>query len=292
MQYTCNGFSQLHIDVARFATDDFNPFHDPQKWRRLRDNPFQGPIVLGFQTVTWLAERVAEFRRRHDDPERLAELPFHHYQLQFAAALKPGQAFQLLVKPSRYDAEKGILANRVLLKSRDGLLSMGQWSRSRTALLEAGPDVPADLHRHPDRSDLPGGWFLKRKFMMTANGKNFLLGCRVEPSHYFDELEGRVRFPPLFPVSYVSCALLERARKRRHDFEAEPMVYTRHEVSIDLRVAERIRSNDRLHLLIRPERESADEHRFLCLGRIEDTPLFTARISLAPLARIVAALRR
>jgi len=68
-------------------------------------------------------------------------------------------------------------------------------------------------------------------------------------------------------------------------------VYTRHEVSLDLRAAERISSNDRLHLLVRPERESADEHRFLCLGRIEESPLFTARISLVPLARIVAALR-
>jgi hypothetical protein len=26
-------FEQLHIDVARITTDDFNPFHDP-KWGR------------------------------------------------------------------------------------------------------------------------------------------------------------------------------------------------------------------------------------------------------------------
>ena len=29
-------YRQIHIDVARNATDDFNPFHDGDKWMRIR----------------------------------------------------------------------------------------------------------------------------------------------------------------------------------------------------------------------------------------------------------------
>ncbi len=292
MKYSCPGFSQLHIDVARFATDDFNPFHDPRKWRRLRDNPFRGPIVLGFQTAAWTAERVTESWRHLDDPGTLRELPFYHYQFNFTAALKPGQAFELTVKPARFDRDRGTLTNRVLIKSVGGLVAMGQCGRSRRWLLKTDLDGLGDLTGYRDRSDIPDGWFLKRKFMMTANGKNFLLGCQLDPWVYFDELESRIRFPPMFPVSYVSCALLERAWKRNHDFEAEPMVYARHEVCVDLRVSERIRSDDCLHLLVRPERQPAESQRFVCLGLIGNTLLFAARITLVPLAQIVAALRR
>jgi hypothetical protein len=48
-------YQQIHIDVARNATDDFNPFHDQNKWNRIHGkihgNPFGMPIVLGFQIV-------------------------------------------------------------------------------------------------------------------------------------------------------------------------------------------------------------------------------------------------
>ena len=48
-------FNQLHIDVARNATDDFNLFHDSKKWQYIKNNPFNGTIVLGFQLESlWL----------------------------------------------------------------------------------------------------------------------------------------------------------------------------------------------------------------------------------------------
>ena len=42
-------FAQIHVDAARNAADDFNPFHDPHHWQRIVANPFPGPLVLGFQ---------------------------------------------------------------------------------------------------------------------------------------------------------------------------------------------------------------------------------------------------
>ncbi len=42
-------FQQLHIDVARNSTDDFNPFHDPRRYGRIVGSPYPRPIALGFQ---------------------------------------------------------------------------------------------------------------------------------------------------------------------------------------------------------------------------------------------------
>ena len=53
----------LHIDVARFASDDFNPFHDRHKWQRIAGNPFGGPIALGFQLGACGLEAVRDARR-------------------------------------------------------------------------------------------------------------------------------------------------------------------------------------------------------------------------------------
>ena len=39
-------FEQIHLDIARNATDDFNLFHDKKKWQTVRNNPFNGPILL------------------------------------------------------------------------------------------------------------------------------------------------------------------------------------------------------------------------------------------------------
>lgn len=279
------GFSQLHIDVARFATDDFNLFHDPHKWQRLHGNPFGGPIVLGFQTETWLAEALADYRRAYDDPAMLEGLRFSNYQVNFAAALKPGQRFSLSIKPSQWDQTHQVLSNRVVLRSDHGIVLVGHHKLSRRPLIL--PDcclnhLP-ELTTCPDRCMLAGDYFLKRKFMMTANAKNFLVGSLIEPIRYFDELEGQVQFPELFPVSYISCALLERARYCGHDFERAPMVYTRHEISIDRKRVAEILSNDCLHILI--ALNSADGGRvwFRCLGLIGRDVLFRAMVELMPL---------
>jgi hypothetical protein len=284
-------FSPLHIDIARFATDDFNLFHDAKKWRRLPANPFGGPIVLGFQTETWLAEAVARYRFKHDDPGLLKALRFSTYQIRFAAALKPNQRFSLTIKPSHWDPDQAVLSNRLILRSESKIVLIGYHKLSQRPLVLPDFKLPElfGLASVADRSEV-GGFFLKRKFMMTANAKNFLLGCSVDPSCYFDELEGRVEFPELFPVSYISCALLERARHYGHDFERAPMVYTWHEFSIDRQRVARIASNDRLHVLVAPAEEDKGGFWFYCLGLIEDDLLFRARIELVPLQDIVKAI--
>ena len=57
-------FGQIHTDVARNSTDDFNPFHDPNQFDRILCNPCPLPIVRGFQLEHLCAYLVERARRR------------------------------------------------------------------------------------------------------------------------------------------------------------------------------------------------------------------------------------
>ena len=54
----------------------------------------------------------------------------------------------------------------------------------------------------------------------------------------------------MFPVALLSCALLEKARQESYAFEANPVVYTSHLVSVDWWLLQTLKSNDPLYLLV------------------------------------------
>jgi hypothetical protein len=305
-QSTSDIFSQLHIDVARNSTDDFNLFHDSQKWPQINGNPFNGPIVLGFQLESFIEEKIADFRQRRHEADLLYEhgLRFSNYQFSFANAVKPGQFVEVEIKDSLFKTEPSpTLTNRVLLKA-DGTLALIGYKRETVApLYLANADFSGfgDLKMQPDRSFLQDGFFLKRKFMMTSNAKNFLCGSLRDQSSYFDELQERVKFPEMFPCALLSSALLEKALKWGHDFERNPMVYTSHKISVDRGLQAALKSNDAVHVLIRPA-ENCAAHDFgalsampldyECYGLISrhNEVLFRALISLAPLELVCKSL--
>jgi len=297
-------FSQLHIDVARNSTDDFNLFHDSRNWDKIKDNPFGGPITMGFQLESLLEGKIAAFRRQSGEEPLIAErgLHFSNYQFSFANAIKAGQLVEIEIKPSQFKADSLTLGNRISVKSDSSLALLGYKKETAQPLFLADADFAAfgDIRTQPDRSFLPSGHFLKRKFMTTSNGKNFLCGSLRDQTEFFDEIQDKVRFPEMFPCALLSSALLEKALKNRHDFEKNPMVYTSHKISLDRRLLAKLKSNDVLHLLIKPAPGSA-EHDFgedfaaaldyECFGLVaENAVLFRALICLAPLELIVKAL--
>lgn len=298
-------FSQLHIDVSRNSTDDFNLFHDSKNWYKIKDNPFHGPITLGFQLESLLEGKVLEFRRQSNEPELIAQhgLHFSNYQFTFVNAIKAKQLIEVDIKPSQFKPEpKPVLSNRIMVKS-DGNLALLGYKKETTEplfLIDAYFWDFGDLRHHADRSFLDSGYFLKRKFMTTSNAKNFLCGSLRDQTEFFDELQDKVVFPEMFPCALLSSALLEKALKKNHDFEKNPMVYTSHKISIDRRHLETLKSNDALHILIKPAADSA-EHDFgeqtataldyECYGLVSGNALlFRALISLAPLEVILQSL--
>lgn len=250
-------FDQLHIDVARNTTDDFNPFHDPKRWHLIRDNPFGSTIVLGFQTEFLISDLVE--RRHRGSPAApvvdVDALPFSNYEFRFVGALRPGETFDVeLRKTLDKTATGGGLSTRALLRKHDGdPVLMGSQTETRTPkfLPDARPTGLPPLSDLPDRQPVPGTrYFLKRKYLTTSNGKNFVLAGLAVQQDYFDELDEHIVFPPLFTAALSSCALLEKAVQAGYDFQAEPVVYASHQISVDRRVQADLRSNDRLHLLV------------------------------------------
>jgi acyl dehydratase len=249
-------FSQIHIDAARNSTDDFNPFHDKHRWQKIRDNPFRGPIVLGFQLECLLESQIRRFREQRGELETIRSqgLRYSNYQLTFADVVRTGDPISVEIKKSQFrEGDNPMLGNRVVMRKETSIVLMGHKWESRRPLFSAQLDdrLPEILSEVPDRSHLCAGEiFLKRKYMNTGNAKNFLSGSLVEQADYFDELEDKADFPETFPTALISCALLERAHKEHHDFERQPMVYTAHEISVDREGIAALHSNDVLHILV------------------------------------------
>jgi hypothetical protein len=303
---TTDIFTQLHLDVARNSTDDFNLFHDSKKWQQIHGNPFNGPITLGFQLESLIEGKVAEFRRQQGEETLLAEhgLHFSNYQFSFANAVRPGQRVEVEIKASQFKtAPLPLLSNRIIVKVDGSLALMGYKKETVTPLFLADTtfNLPDNLRAVPDRSFIAESpYFLKRKFMTTSNAKNFLCGSLRDQTLYFDELQDKACFPEMFPCALLSSALLEKALKRQHDFERHPMVYTGHKLSVDRICLGKLKSTDALHILIKPTAESS-EHDFgdtaatpleyECYGLVNaNAVLFRGLIELAPLELITKAL--
>lgn len=300
-------FDQLHIDVARNATDDFNPFHDPRRWHEIAGNPFGGPIALGFQVELLVADRIARQHRMDGADARVDEqgLHFTNFEFTFAGALRAGEAFLVEVKKTLDQTGNGggLSTRAVVRKVGGGLVSVGTQSDA------AAPRFLADarlvglpvLDHLPDRFPVPGSpYFLKRKFMTTSNGKNFVLAALADPFDYFDELLERVCFPALFPVSLLSSALLEKGWREHYDFAADPLVYTSHQISVDRRLQRQLRTNDRVHILVEGPlnfpaagglgRVTVSQTLYRCFGLVRGQQiLFRANVRMAPLDAIVKA---
>ena len=295
---------QIHIDVVRNATDDFNPFHDLNRWQNIHANPFPGPIALGFQLAGLALDRIAQHRHSTGESGLPREhgLHFSNYQFTFAGAVLSGSKLDVQVRKTGNRIEsRGELSNRVTVKQDGKLALMGMRSDARrpTITFETPAELSSGVRAIPDRTLLPSScYFLKRKHLMTSNGKNFCAGSLMPQHHYFDELAERIYFPPSFILSLVSCALLERAWSEGHDFEERPYVYTRHSFSFDKRLQRQLRSNDSIHLLVSQalEREAEGglggsdipqiQHR--CIGILnDDQVLFRGEVGLSELHAIL-----
>ncbi len=248
-------FQQIHIDVARNSTDDFNPFHDPNKWVTVRDNPYGGPIILAFQ-LEFLIEYLLDRSRVRNERELIARhsLNFANYQFIFADAMKPGEPFTVDISRSVFKLRNNsTLSNRVKIKKQSGSVLFGCHHLSTYPLYLAKENFLhlADLKRGTDISYIPDtSYFLKRKFMSTANAKNFISSSLGDQYYYFDEIDGRINFPDFMPVSLLSSALLEKDRGDNHNFNNEPTVYAKHCISVDQRLARLLQSNDSLFILV------------------------------------------
>lgn len=296
-------FEQIHIEVARAASDDFNLFHDKHKWLQVTHNPFKGPIVLGFQLNTLIEYQMRLYReaRHEDDIVEENQLRFSNYQIIFVNALRPRTEASLEVKKTLITTIPELsLSNRIAIKSQGKTILLGHKKETKTPLFLADTDLSGlpDLNGIPDKTVVPGTeFFLKRKWMTNGNVKNFLSGSLAEQSDYFDELAHVAHYPEVFPVSLTSGALLEKAQLEHHDFKRNPMVYTSHDFSVDRVHLAQVKNNDKLHILVKQLPESKNNtlnhtsimlRTYECFGVLENQAvLFRIKLNLVPLEEII-----
>jgi len=296
-------FEQIHIEVARNATDDFNLFHDKHKWLEITHNPFKGPIVLGFQLNTLIEYQMRLYREAHHEDEIIADkqLRFSNYQVIFVNALRPRQEMLLEIKKTLIKTIPELtLTNRVTIKSQGKTILLGYKKETPTPLFLADTDLSTlpELKSVADKTLVPGSdFFLKRKWMHNGNVKNFLSGSLAEQSDYFDELTHVANYPEVFPCSLTSGVLLEKAQLENHDFKANPMVYTSHDISVDRFLVKQIKNNDKVYILVRQLPESKDNtlnhtsillRTYECYGLLENREiLFRIKLNLVPLKNII-----
>jgi hypothetical protein len=296
-------FDQIHIEVARAASDDFNLFHDKHKWLQVTHNPFKGPIVLGFQLNTLIEHQMSLYREAQHEDDIIEEnqLRFSNYQITFVNALRPRQEFSLEIKKTLITTIPELsLSNRVAIKSQGKTLLLGHKKETKTPLFLADTDLSTlpDLNEIADKTVVPGTeFFLKRKWMTNGNVKNFLSGSLAEQSDYFDELAHIAHYPEVFPCSLTSGALLEKAQLENHDFKRNPMVYTSHDFSVDRVHLRQVKNNDKLHILVKQLPESKTNtlnhtsillRTYECYGVLENRAiLFRIKLNLVPLEEII-----
>jgi hypothetical protein len=298
-------FQQIHIDAARNSTDDFNPFHDPHKYRDIKDNPYKGTIVLGFQ-LECLIEYLVNLHRDEQGELNFIEehdLHFSNYQLTFANALLPGEPFKVEIKPSIIKLDPPSLSNRIIVRKSDSMVIIGHRRETAEPLFVPNNDLSlfADaMSAKQQTSATESQFYLKSKYISAGNAKNFTSGSLCDQYYYFDVLENRVNYPEMYPCSLTSCALLEKAMSENYDFVTNPMVYMSHNISINHRISKNLRTNDELRIAVNGPHIIAGEkglgkseltqQLFCCLGLVrENLTLFYAEVFMAPLLSIVGA---
>ncbi|KAF3978484.1 MAG: hypothetical protein HFP77_01745 [Methylococcales symbiont of Iophon sp. n. MRB-2018] len=300
-------FEQIHIEVARNASDDFNLFHDKHKWLQINHNPFKGPIVLGFQLNTFIEYQMRLYRETHHENQIIYEngLRFSNYQITFINPLKPTMPFYFEIKKTLIKTIPQLtLSNRIAIKSEKKTLLLGFKKETQTPLFLADTQFKQlpNLNVIPDKTFIPGTeYFLKRKFLNNGNAKNFLSGSLAEQADYFDELAHTANYSEVFPCSLVSGALLEKAQLENHDFKRNPMVYTSHELSIDRSHLNRLKNDDKLYILVKQHPESnantlnqtdIQVRTYDCYGLLHNHDvLFRVKMNLVPLEEILKSFR-
>lgn len=288
----------MHIEAARNSTDDFNLFHDKKRWNLIPQNPFGGPIALGFQLGCFIETQVNAIRKQTGESESINSLyAYSGYEFSFAGIVKPNNSISLTLKPGKEKTSDNgrVFSNRLMLMSEGKPVIMG-YKRE----FEKLPDIYKvdfpnikQIQNAQDRSYLNDRrFFVKNKYMIVGNAKNFLNSAFAEQSDYIDEFADKVNFPQMYPLGLLSSALLERAKADNYDLRNNPMIYVSHKLCINKQQTEQLKSNHKITILVSQQtlKENSTNQQVVqhCVAYgNSDQALFHAIVELMPLAEIL-----
>ena len=199
------------------------------------------PLHLGFQLACFVESNIKDFYKtlEQDIGQQISGFPYSIYELTFAGVVKPGDELDIKLRKGKLsESDEGLVySSRLALKANDKTVLLGYKRDADIPLITTPDDLPTieQVNQIADRN-FCGEYFIKRKFMIVGNAKNFLTSAFAEQSDYIDEFIDKVSFPESYPLSLISSALLERAQAIGHDLIIDPMIYTSQKLSIDKRI--------------------------------------------------------
>ena len=103
-------------------------------WNKIHNNPFNGPIVLGFELEALIEHKLFLYRQQHNEQVYLDanEWRYSNYQFNFSRAVKPGQTIEVDIKESQLG--KDGLSNRISVKADGNLCLLGFKKESKYSL--------------------------------------------------------------------------------------------------------------------------------------------------------------
>ena len=290
-----HSFTQSEVDTVRSITDDGNPIHDPDKWHNVQNNPFDGPIVLGFQLVE-LAARATSDSALGQSAYTKAARPVHQttiynrYRVTFLNAVKADERVEMTASAVRRLDSVGSSRQRFVARTCESIVMKGY----RETVTESSGNTDYMFDGIEPINGSGGSNAVQhhsvmttQKLLSTAHARRFATACG--DSNHQNNVHGlRGLASDIYPVSMTSGALVQYASSCGWDLSVRPFVYRSQDIRIDSSRLDGLSTNTAITLQTRlvasaeDDRNDAlgtDEFAFVCTGSLPDkTVLFCVRL--------------
>jgi len=298
-----HSFTQSDLDSVRSISDDGNPIHDPSVWCKVQNNPFDGPIVLGFQLVELAARATSDTFLNESRYKASANSAPHsgvysRYRVTFLNAVLPNVNVEMKASPVRKIESEKTLRQRFVARSAGNIVLKGYretvvGNSENTDYMFSGIDQGERLGSSSAQPD--GEVMITETQLLTTHARRFAKACG--DSVHQNNVHGlRGLASDIYPVSMTSGALVRYAINSGWDLCARPLVYRSQDIRIDSSRLNGLSGNTAISLQTRRDTShrgtqtnemGASDFAFVCTGTMSDgSVLFCVRLVVSALGNV------
>jgi len=298
-----HSFTQSDVDSVRSISDDGNPIHDPSVWYKVQNNPFDGPIVLGYQLVELAARATSdsilnESQYRANASSTPHDGIYSRYRVTFLNAVRPNENVEMKASAIRKIESEEVVRQRFVARSAGTIVLKGYretvvGNSENTDYMFAGIDQRERFGRSSAQTD--GEVMTTEAQLSTSHARRFAKACG--DSVHQNNVHGlRGLASDIYPVSMTSGALVRYAINSGWDLCARPLVYRSQDIRIDSSRLMGLSGNTAISLQTRREASrdgiqadetGASDFAFVCKGMMSDgSVLFCVRLVVSALGNV------
>jgi|GEM_PF-5923434 len=298
-----HSFTQSDVDTVRSISDDANPIHDPEKWSKVQNNPFDGPIVLGFQLVELAARATsspllhqAQCAKKSRPPSRRTVI--NRYRVTFLNAVKANETVDIKASATRH-LDCGVTTRQRFVARSGSSIVLKGYREIVMATEDKRDDMFADVGQGGERSTVgmigSRAVMTTEKLLSTTHASRFAKACG--DSTHDNNVHGlRGLASDIYPVSMTSGALVRYAISSGWDLSVRPFVYKSQDIRIDSSRLSQMSTSTAITLQTQLQNSAedsmtdamgTDDFAFFCTGLLPDkSPLFCVRLVVSALGPV------